>query len=234
MASSDAEGECITHVESPPKGNLQDEEPERAMEAFAIAYRAQMKLTKDAIVSPKVVKADLPKVSEFKSPEAIVNHSEGAYFNRALLGNTLGWLLQPLFLLAAVLVAAWSLCTSSLNKSTFGVVGLLFVAFALCPSVAHAEATSDRVPSAYFNNGNRSHAATTQYEWCCDSGTSRFVTNDDSDFVPSSVKFIDTKVAVGEEISHHRKLGQWSSEASITTTSFTAKMSFTFLIARRS
>ena len=36
-----------------------------------------------------------------------------------------------------------------------------------------------------------------EYEWCSDSGTNRFVTNDSSDFVPSTIKYVDTKVAVG-------------------------------------
>ena len=33
--------------------------------------------------------------------------------------------------------------------------------------------------------------------WCCDSGTNRFVTNDIADFVPGSIRHVNTPVAVG-------------------------------------
>ena len=51
-------------------------------------------------------------------------------------------------------------------------------------------------PSAYLNQCGQ-ETPSGAYEWCSDSGTNRFVTNDITDFVPSSVIRIPTDVAVG-------------------------------------
>ena len=55
--------------------------------------------------------------------------------------------------------------------------------------------------SLYFNRdsntGKRNDKRTTDYEWCADSGTNRFVTNDMLDFVTDSVIHSTTTVAVG-------------------------------------
>lgn len=48
--------------------------------------------------------------------------------------------------------------------------------------------------SIYFNS---SGASIPEYEWCCDTGTNRFVTNDLSDFVEGTVVHETTRVAVG-------------------------------------
>ena len=40
-------------------------------------------------------------------------------------------------------------------------------------------------------------AAYADFEWCSDTGTNRFVTNDRADFIPTSIMKISTKVAVG-------------------------------------
>ena len=44
---------------------------------------------------------------------------------------------------------------------------------------------------------NSSNDIQQDFEWCCDSGTNRFVTNDSNDFLPGTIKTVPTIVAVG-------------------------------------
>ena len=48
--------------------------------------------------------------------------------------------------------------------------------------------------STFFNSDS---FVEIEYEWCCDSGTNRFVTNDMKDFLPQTVVWTQTRVAVG-------------------------------------
>jgi hypothetical protein len=84
-------------------------------------------------------------------------------------------------------------------------LGLLSLAFLLMGADGQHTYGAARIDASVFHSevllaGVRTNNSTrdaTKYEWCSDSGTNRFVTNDDTDFVPGSVVLIDTKVAVG-------------------------------------
>jgi hypothetical protein len=49
----------------------------------------------------------------------------------------------------------------------------------------------------YFCKPDMESAGPADFEWCSDTGTNRFVTNDENDFLPTSVTNINTKVCVG-------------------------------------
>jgi hypothetical protein len=51
--------------------------------------------------------------------------------------------------------------------------------------------------AVYLCKQDGSNATHADFEWCSDTGTNRFVTNDRADFLPTSIVTIDTKVAVG-------------------------------------
>ena len=71
------------------------------------------------------------------------------------------------------------------------------------PSVGAHAAHNAIESSLYFNRDSGTHKSartskrTPDYEWCADSGTNRFVTNDMLDFVPGTVIHSPTTVAVG-------------------------------------
>lgn len=63
------------------------------------------------------------------------------------------------------------------------------------------------VSSSAFLAGGGSSGVTPNFEWCSDTGTNRFVTNDDSDFIPNSVVQVQTNVAVGGGNTTSHKTG---------------------------
>jgi hypothetical protein len=100
-------------------------------------------------------------------------------------------------------VRSWSALTmlpdaaSSVAMSTPGryvTTGVLLLA--LCMMVQPV--STDRINDQCFNQtSGQQHAQLQGYEWCSDSGTNRFVTNDVRDFVPGSVRTVSTTVANG-------------------------------------
>ena len=72
-------------------------------------------------------------------------------------------------------------------------IALCVIAYLVWPVQASATISE----SVYLCNQDHGSAAFTDFEWCADTGTNRFVTNDRTDFVPSSIVTISTKVLVG-------------------------------------
>ena len=74
-----------------------------------------------------------------------------------------------------------------------GIVALLsFKAMAL-PALSAATISE----SVYLCKQDGGSAAFADFEWCADTGTNRFVTNDRADFIPTSITKINTEVQVG-------------------------------------
>ena len=102
-----------------------------------------------------------------------------------------------------------NVCFRALGKLTHGaglsVVATIIAVGILWFSIAAAMATpTDFVNTSMYHGRASVFAGSTNhepieagYEWCSDSGTNRFVTNDEDDFVPGSIKQITTIVAVG-------------------------------------
>ncbi len=82
------------------------------------------------------------------------------------------------------------------NKMNVTITVLLAV---LCYNAVEAGSSNiNKMPTLYLtDHSNSNKLDAKQYEWCSDTGTNRFVTNDDNDFVKSTVKYMNTKVAVG-------------------------------------
>ena len=79
----------------------------------------------------------------------------------------------------------------------------------LCYNAVEANSSNINImPSLYLtDHPNSNKLDRKQYEWCSDTGTNRFVTNDDNDFVKSTVRHTNTKVAVGGGSIVSRKTG---------------------------
>ena len=111
----------------------------------------------------------------------------------------------------AIGIAAYSLCGQSsvsttrpprpgigggynifiLTAATLAILYLASTALSL-PGVSGAS-----VPSSVYHNSAKRVSAPEDYPFISDSGANRFVTNDANDFVPDSVRWIETDVAVG-------------------------------------
>ena len=74
---------------------------------------------------------------------------------------------------------------------------LVIIAFLL--GTTNADCRPPNVlPTAYcFTGAAMTSDTSVLYEWCADCGTNRFVTNDINDFLPSTINYSETKVAVG-------------------------------------
>ena len=64
-------------------------------------------------------------------------------------------------------------------------------------NVAAADAGVTISACCYYGSSNVSAPAGRLDEWVVDTGSNRFVTNDIHDFVPGSVKYVNTRVLVG-------------------------------------
>ena len=124
----------------------------------------------------------------------------------------LGMLYCLLFVLPSLVMykvcAATDKAATSITKSYKPLVFLLLLLACTVQILASGCAwTNVNTPPAhnaikstlYFNRdiGRSANNRTSDYEWCADSGTNRFVTNDMLDFVPGSVMHTSTTVAVG-------------------------------------
>ena len=84
----------------------------------------------------------------------------------------------------------------------------MLLAFLCYNAVEAGSSNINKMPSLYLtDHSNSNKLDVKQYEWCSDTGTNRFVTNDDNDFVKSTVKHTNTKVAVGGGSVVSRKTG---------------------------
>jgi hypothetical protein len=108
----------------------------------------------------------------------------------------------------AVIMLSLSEAVSYLHKFiTKQKVGILFVLLGLAMACQHVAATPTTLPMCTHAHSFISHDLFTandkptcreaEYEWCSDSGSNRFVTNDESDFVPGTIVVQDTIIAVG-------------------------------------
>ena len=86
--------------------------------------------------------------------------------------------------------------TRMLLVCIFGLIMTGFVAFAVADAGPTALDTAYVQATSYLNEDG-SISVPDQYEWCCDTGTNRFVTNDVRDFVPGSIRRSPINVAVG-------------------------------------
>ncbi len=71
--------------------------------------------------------------------------------------------------------------------------------FSVGAAASQAVGGSRILASSFSADASHSVSAerTSEYEWCSDSGTNRFVTNDERDYVPGSIVYLDTVVSVG-------------------------------------
>ena len=91
-----------------------------------------------------------------------------------------------------------SMMTGTSRSVVFFSAILLFVLTGLASAAQTPLGHEPVINAECFSVGGSSSASCAKgYEWCSDSGTNRFVTNDVSDFVPSTIVDIDTTVAVG-------------------------------------
>jgi len=74
-----------------------------------------------------------------------------------------------------------------------GIIALLSFKVMAEPDLTTAT-ISEAVYICKQDNGGAAYA---DFEWCSDTGTNRFVTNDRTDFIPTSIVEINTKIAVG-------------------------------------
>jgi hypothetical protein len=74
-----------------------------------------------------------------------------------------------------------------------GVIALLSFKVMALPTLSAATISE----SVYLCKQDGGGAAFADFEWCADTGTNRFVTNDRADFIPTSITKINTEVAVG-------------------------------------
>ena len=91
----------------------------------------------------------------------------------------------------AIVVSA----VAALRLSKAAVLAVLLVLASCYVAIVRAGPTLGA--SAYVHGVNGTSPLGRQYEWCADTGTNRFVTNDQSDFIPGSLRNVSTVVAVG-------------------------------------
>ena len=124
------------------------------------------------------------------------------------------WFLYNSFAMTGGLAGAatvWTLANS--NKST---VTIFFLAAMLVYQQVDALPNGGDLPSStlkslytaqVYSVSSKLNVDLLEHEWCSDSGTNRFVTNNASDFVPSTVRYVNTKVAVGGGYVMSRQVG---------------------------
>ena len=85
-----------------------------------------------------------------------------------------------------------------LRLSKTSILAVVIVLLGCYVTLAGGTTTGSTLSAAAYNGSTR-HAGPSaeRYEWCADTGTNRFVTNNPSDFVPGSVRHVTTVVAVG-------------------------------------
>lgn len=109
------------------------------------------------------------------------------------------WLL---FVLAACASTVWATASKMTrfiaSLPEVRVIPIFVLLFAMFVTMTQAQVTTDQVhvsAKCYFNksDGQLDHA----YEWVTDTGSNRFITNDAKDFVPGTVRLVNTRVMVG-------------------------------------
>jgi hypothetical protein len=76
-----------------------------------------------------------------------------------------------------------------------GIIAVLSFKVMAVPPTADAVISEAAYFSGADNGGNNS--AGSQFQWLCDTGCNRFVTNNRSDFIPTSITKSTTVVAIG-------------------------------------
>ena len=92
----------------------------------------------------------------------------------------------------------------TITKKPSNFIWVTFVALMVLAMLSQAEAgvtptvpASMVSPSLFMADTTSGRLAQPDHEWCSDSGTNRFVTNDERDFVPGTIVYRDTVVSVG-------------------------------------
>ena len=106
--------------------------------------------------------------------------------------------------LVGVAARFYETATSLFERHASSIKLLFVLLFILASLTTVAGASTTPTPhvcaTSYFNGDAQFNAAPGHYggyEWCSDTGTNRFVTNDTRDFVPGTFVTVDTTVAVG-------------------------------------
>ena len=104
--------------------------------------------------------------------------------------------------LVGMVARFWDTTTMLVDRCSSPVKLFLAIVFVLCSfaslSAASPVGLAPRVcASSYYNHDSMTPTANANYEWCSDTGTNRFVTNDINDYVPGTFVPTNTVVAVG-------------------------------------
>ena len=119
---------------------------------------------------------------------------------------------NPINAITAIMAALWLMMYTPLRalagnaarfpgKTTAAVLLALSLLIVLSDGARPASQGGARIRSEAYYASNQTAPTTlrfqNKFEWCCDTGTNRFVTNDLADFIPDSINYTPTVVAVG-------------------------------------
>jgi hypothetical protein len=118
---------------------------------------------------------------------------------------SVSWLSWVLLLLVACVSGAWmalSKLTRALTMPALrSVLIIVFIALLVSMTRVQASSTPARVSAKCFLHAPVNNEELEQnYEWVTDTGSNRFITNDTNDFVPKSVRLVNTRVLVGNGV----------------------------------